>query len=196
MSSGQPRVENGHRPEENQVSSTSGSCVSSVGAGQGASPPRASWATTHAPVGGVPGRDLVAPPELARDAPGLDVLQPVLPGLHPALGHQPQAALAHRLQRLLRHPLTLQNHCVETSGSMGSPLRWLWPTLCSWSSTLTSAPLGLQALDHLRARLEAVEAGEVLARLGGHAPPAVDHLDRRAGRGAGRCRSRAGRGTA
>ena len=33
----------------------------------------------------VPGRDLVAPPELARDAPGLDVLEPVEVGLLPVL---------------------------------------------------------------------------------------------------------------
>ena len=26
-------------------------------------------------------------------------------------------------------PETSQNHCVETSGSIGSPERWLWPTL-------------------------------------------------------------------
>ena len=72
-----------------------------------------------------------------------------------------------------------QNHWVETSGSIASPLRWLWPTLWTCGSTLTRYPSAAQALDDLLARLGAVEAGEVRARLGGH--PAVEADDGDAG---------------
>jgi hypothetical protein len=34
-------------------------------------------------------------------------------------------------------PDTSQNHCVETSGSIGSPLLWLCPTLWTCSSIFT-----------------------------------------------------------
>jgi len=40
----------------------------------------------------------VAPPQLARDAPRLDVLEPVEPGLGPGLGHDLDIALLHRLE--------------------------------------------------------------------------------------------------
>ena len=70
-------------PSENQVSSTSGSRVSC--------PPQApqrsgscSATIRLVAVVAVPDRDLVAPPELARDAPGPDVLEPVEVHLGPA----------------------------------------------------------------------------------------------------------------
>ena len=72
MSSGQPRVENGHSAEENQVSRTSGSCRQPsrrrllVGAD-----------AAHLAVRAVPDRDPVAPPQLARDAPVVHVVDPV-----------------------------------------------------------------------------------------------------------------------
>ena len=46
----------------------------------------------------VPDRDLVPPPELAGDAPGLDVLEPVVVGLLLALGQDAGAAVADRLE--------------------------------------------------------------------------------------------------
>ena len=49
----------------------------------------------------VPGRDLVAPPELARDAPRLDVLEPLEIGLLPVLRHEPRLARAHGGKRPL-----------------------------------------------------------------------------------------------
>ena len=49
----------------------------------------------------VPGRDAVAPPELARDAPGLDVLHPVEVGLLPVLRDDRGAPLAHAGDRRL-----------------------------------------------------------------------------------------------
>ena len=47
----------------------------------------------------VPHRDLMAPPQLAADAPRLDILQPVVIGLFAAFGQDPHPALAHRVQR-------------------------------------------------------------------------------------------------
>ena len=44
----------------------------------------------------VPGRDLMAPPELARDAPGLDVAHPLEVGRGPLLRHEDGLALLHR----------------------------------------------------------------------------------------------------
>ncbi len=55
----------------------------------------------------VPGRDLVAPPELARDGPVLDVLHPVVVGVDPVLGHEAHLARAHHVDRLLRDRLAV-----------------------------------------------------------------------------------------
>src|SRR5207237_392178 len=46
----------------------------------------------HLAVGTVPGRDLMAPPQLARDAPGLDVLHPLEIGLLPVARHERRRA--------------------------------------------------------------------------------------------------------
>src|SRR5512143_743892 len=59
----------------------------------------------------VPGRDAVAPPDLARDAPILDVPHPVEIGVLPALGAEPDLAVLHCLaggggeRRRLHEPL-------------------------------------------------------------------------------------------
>ena len=45
---------------------------------------------------GVPGRDPVPPPQLTRDAPGLDILHPGEKGLSPRLGDDVDAPAAHR----------------------------------------------------------------------------------------------------
>ena len=52
--------------------------------------PRVS-ATNTLPSCVVPRRNPVPPPQLARDAPGLDVLHPVEAGLLPGLGHDPMS---------------------------------------------------------------------------------------------------------
>ena len=49
----------------------------------------------------VPDRDLVAPPELARDAPGLDVGEPLEEGLLVVLGDELGLPVAHRLEGAL-----------------------------------------------------------------------------------------------
>ena len=47
----------------------------------------------------IPHRDLMPPPQLARDAPGLDILQPVEIGALAALGHDHGVAVPHGIQR-------------------------------------------------------------------------------------------------
>ena len=76
MSSGQPSVANGQSADENHVSSTSGSRVSSCWP-HSAHASGVVSATRHVPVGAVPDRELVPPPELARHVPRADRLQPV-----------------------------------------------------------------------------------------------------------------------
>ena len=49
----------------------------------------------------VPGGDLMTPPELARDAPRLDVLEPLEIRLLPGLGHEARLPGAHRVERAL-----------------------------------------------------------------------------------------------
>ncbi len=53
-------------------------------------------------VGVIPRRDPVTPPQLAADAPGLDVFHPVEEGLLPALRHDFDCAALHGFDRLLR----------------------------------------------------------------------------------------------
>ena len=93
VSSGQPSVEWHHSAELNQVSSTSSSRVNDCGS-------RPSFARACSRARRfvardvdvarvvVPRRDLVAPPELARDAPVLDVVDPVQVGRQPFAGHE------------------------------------------------------------------------------------------------------------
>ena len=52
-----------------------------------------------------PCRDPVAPPELTRNAPWLDVVHPVVIGLLPVLGHEPGLALFHGRDGWLGHGL-------------------------------------------------------------------------------------------
>ena len=55
-----------------------------------------------APVGAVPGGDLMSPPQLTRDAPWLDIFHPIeIRGL-PLLGNERGAAVTHRADCLLR----------------------------------------------------------------------------------------------
>ena len=69
----------------------------------------------------VPDRHPVPPPELARDAPGLDVLQPVEIDLAVLLGHDLGAAVGHRLQRR-RAPASRHRRTTGRSASARPPL--------------------------------------------------------------------------
>ncbi len=59
----------------------------------------------HVAVFVVPRRDLVAPPQLAADAPVLDVVHPLVVGVDPVLGHKGHFARGHRVDGLLRNAL-------------------------------------------------------------------------------------------
>ena len=93
MSSGQPRSACGARPDENQVSSTSSSWRTLAPHSR-----QLRWVFDGdgcVAVLAVPDRDLVAPPELAADAPVADVVEPVEVHLLEALGDDRYPALAH-----------------------------------------------------------------------------------------------------
>ena len=95
------------KPEENQVSSTSSSRLELDASAvmrrwRGDLAPRLVLGDEDLAVGPVPGGDLMAPPELARDAPGLDVLHPVEVGLLPVLRHEHGAAALDRVDGGLR----------------------------------------------------------------------------------------------
>ena len=81
------------------------------------SPPR-TCAPRRRAVGRVPGRDLVAPPELPRDAPVLDVLQPLVVDLGPLLGDEARAPVGHGLRAPpAPWPAMRTNHWSESIGS-------------------------------------------------------------------------------
>ena len=72
----------------------------------------------------VPRRDLVAPPELAGDAPVVDILHPVIIGLAEALGHELDASVTHGLdgglgQRLhLDEPLRARHRLNDRAAAV------------------------------------------------------------------------------
>jgi len=57
---------------------------------------------------GVPRRDLVPPPQLARNAPILDIDQPLAVGIHPVVGEEADAAVLDHFERLLRERLAVR----------------------------------------------------------------------------------------
>ena len=96
----------------------------------------------HLAVRPVPRRDLMAPPELARDAPRLDVLHPVEIGLLPVLRHE--LGLARRAPR--RSParasvLALTYHWSVRNGSITTLERSPCGTMCVCGSILSSRPV-------------------------------------------------------
>ena len=125
-----------------------------------------------------PGRDPVAPPDLARDAPVADVLHPVEVGRGPRLGDDARAAVAHRGdgrlgQRLRLHePLArevgLDHGLAAVAVADGVPV----------GLDLLEQPGGFQVLDHGLAALEAVQAREAPG-LGRHPAVVADHLHAR-----------------
>jgi hypothetical protein len=113
--SGQPSVANGHSALENQVSSTSGSRSQP-------SPSRRLGADVGL-LAAVPDRDLVAPPQLARDAPGPDVLHPVEVDRLKRSGWKLASAVLTTSIAGLASSSIRMNHCSEISGSIRSPER-------------------------------------------------------------------------
>ena len=116
----------------------------------------------HLAVRPVPGRDLVAPPELARNAPGLDVLHPVEIGLLPGRRDDRRAPLAHRGDGGLGQRLGVD---VPLVGQIGLDRRAAAVAVRDHVHVvldLVDQPLGLHHLDDALAGGEAVEAIEVL----------------------------------
>ncbi len=134
----------------------------------------------HGAVLGVPGGNLMAPPELARDAPGLDVLHPVEERLLLAFGHDLDAPVAHGIDRLggqglrvgvpLHGHIGLDRHPRAVAVRHGVRVRL----------DLLDEALGLERGHDALARLETVQPAErlghrlVQARIGGHD---VDRLE-------------------
>ena len=129
--------------DENQVSRTSGSrsSVPLPHVAQAAGSALARLRDGHVAVRAVPGRDLVAPPELARDAPVADVPHPLVVRLLPELGREASprprrsAATAFSASGSI-----FTNHCSETSGSRTVSQRWQRPTAETWSSRRGGGP--------------------------------------------------------
>ena len=124
----------------------------------------------HLVVRPVPGRDLMAPPELARDAPRLDVLHPVVIGLLPVLRHELGAALAHRRERRKAQLLGVDVPLVgEERLDHGTRAVAVRHHVGVWLDLVDQALL-FQPRDDLLARHEAVEPvhrerrGQVLGR--------------------------------
>jgi hypothetical protein len=128
----------------------------------------------HLAVFVVPGRDLVAPPQLAADAPVLDVVHPLVVGVDPVLGHKAHLAAGHGVDGLLRDALaggvlvaTLLMATNHWSVSMGSTT---WPVRCAARHHelvllgLDQQALGFQVGHHGLAGHEAVQAAVGRAR--------------------------------
>ena len=112
-----------------------------------------------AAVGAVPDRDAVSPPELARDAPVLDVLQPVVVDLGEALGHDADAPVAHGRQggvgqRLDAHEPLRGDHRLD---DLAAALRARHGQLVGLFAE--HQPGGAHIFPELLAAFEAVQAG-------------------------------------
>jgi hypothetical protein len=115
----------------------------------------------HLAVRAVPGRDLMAPPQLARDAPGLDVLHPLEIGLFPVLRHEHRVALAHAFNRRLGQLLALTYHWSVSNGSIGTPPRSPCGTMWVCGSIMVEQPFS-SILDHDRLRAANRSSRELL----------------------------------
>ena len=120
----------------------------------------------------------MAPPQLARDAPRLDVLHPAEELLAPALGHEGHAAIARRRDRLLGELLgvgvpllgqeRLDRHAAAIAVGHGVGVRL----------DLLDQPRRLHVGDDPLARVEAVEAAILLRRLVVQPSELVEDADR------------------
>ena len=154
----------------------------------------------------VPGRDLVAPPQLARDAPVLDVVHPLVVGVDPVLRHEAHRARLHGVDRLLRDRLAgrvlvahLAHRHEPLVGQHG--LDDLARALAARHHELVLLRFHQQAQrfqvgDHLLAGHEAVEAAVFGRRVVVDLRVQREHADDRAARGAGPRHSRSRRARA
>ena len=92
----------------------------------------------------------MAPPELARDTPVVDVLDPVEIGVLPALRMEGRVALAHRRDRRVGHRAHARtNHWSESIGSTTVSQREQTPIACLCGSIFSSRPARFEILDDL-----------------------------------------------
>ena len=109
----------------------------------------------------VPGRDLVAPPELPGDAPVLDVLQPVVVGAGPVVRVELHVAVGDGLEPGLREPLGLHEPLVREHGfhhhAGAAPLGH--DHLVRFGGD--EEPVAFELRDHGLARVVAVHAAEL-----------------------------------
>ena len=127
---------------------------------------------------GVPDGNAVSPPELAANAPVLDVLKPVVVNFFPALGEETDESIAHGVTGLnglwvLEEPLLAQ-------ARFDRHIR----TLAEADIVLVGFLLGeesqfLEALDGLHACLESVKAGESISRQFVERPVGIHDVDDR-----------------
>ena len=123
----------------------------------------------------VPRRDLVAPPELARDAPVLDVVHPLVVGVDPvARARSCTAPVCDRLDRLLRRSTRAVARRAwsspRTTGRSASarrpaPVRSQRGTISLCGFVSTSRPCASRSATHRLARVEAVEAAVLRRRV-------------------------------
>ena len=162
----------------------------------------------------VPRRDPVAPPELARDAPVLDVVDPVQVGRQPLAGDERNAAgcaglrarqAARRPRRgrgpgscapgrtdALPAPASSSPRTTGRSASARRPRRCARsaaPSSCA-ASRETRSPAAVEIGEHRLARDVAVEAAILRRRVVVDRRVEVEDRDRGRGRGAGRSASR------
>ena len=130
------------------------------------------------PVGAVPGRDLMAPPELARDAPGLDVAHPFEIGVLPQPRHEARAPVLDRRDRGLGQGLGV---AIPLVGEIGLERRARAIAVRDAVAVLLD-PLqqaqGLERGHDLAARLEPVEPAECLRGVGVDPAQLVQDRDR------------------
>ena len=105
----------------------------------------------------------MAPPQLARDAPVADVLEPAEPRLLVLVGVDLEVAVAHRVGRSLRHPaavdppLRLEHRLDDVAGARALAEPHLVGRLAAVEAER------LEPLEHLDARVEAHHPRELAA---------------------------------
>ena len=112
----------------------------------------------HRAIGQVPDRDAVAPPELARDTPVLDVFQPVVVNLLEALGDNPRAALAHGGQGQIRQGTHFHKPLLGEQRLDNLATTLTNPDAHGVRLGLDQQPLFLQIGDHGLAGSEAIQS--------------------------------------
>ena len=124
----------------------------------------------------IPDGDAVSPPELAADAPVLDVLEPVVVDLFPAFGEEPDESVADGVTgldrlRILEEPLLAEAGFDRDIGALAEADVVLMGLLPDEEAEF------LESLDGFHPRFEAVESGEALSRKVIECPVGIHDVD-------------------